>query len=87
LLKGDGKEYQFRIKDNSQRYYSYITTFQTSGEWQRIEIPLKTMYPSFRGNRLNLPDFSHPFIEELVFLFGNKKVEKFKLVISKIELN
>ncbi|MGK0286457.1 MAG: NADH dehydrogenase [ubiquinone] 1 alpha subcomplex assembly factor 1, partial [Salibacteraceae bacterium] len=37
-LKGDGKQYQFRVKTNSGDYYSYITTFSTSGEWQEIEI-------------------------------------------------
>jgi hypothetical protein len=44
------------------------------------------MYPSFRGNRLNLPDFSHNTIEEIVFLIGNKKAENFRLLVSKIEL-
>ena len=29
-IKGDGKNYQFRIKSNTGDYYSYITTFSTS---------------------------------------------------------
>jgi hypothetical protein len=87
LLKSDGKEYQLRIKDNIRRYYFYIHVFATSGEWQWIEIPLQEMYPSFRGNRLNLPDFSHNTIEEIVFLIGNKKAENFRLLVSKIELH
>ncbi len=86
-LKGDGKNYQLRIKDDSSNYYSYITSFVTSGVWQEIEIPLKDMYPSFRGRKLDLPNFSHDYIEEIVFLIGNKKPEKFKLLIDKIELN
>jgi len=86
-LKGDGKNYQFRIKDKSSTYHSYIASFQTSGEWQEIEIPLKDMYPSFRGRKLDLPNFSHDYIEEIVFLIGNKTPEKFKLLIDKIELN
>ena len=86
-LKGDGKNYQLRIKDNSSNSYSYITPFATSGEWQEIEIPLKDMYPSFRGRKLDLPNFSHDYIEEIVFLIGNKKPENFKLLIDKIELN
>lgn len=85
-LRGDGKNYQFRIKSNSGDYYSYIAPFSTSGEWQEIEIPLKDMYPSFRGRRLDQPNFSKDYIEEITFLIGNKKKEKFKLLIDKIEL-
>jgi len=86
-LKGDGKNYQFRVKNNSRNYYSYITTFSTTNEWQDVEIALKDMYPSFRGRRLNTPNFSHDFIEQIVFLIGNKKNEDFKLIIDTIELN
>lgn len=85
-LKGDGKQYQFRIKTNSRDYYSYITSFLTSGEWQEIEIPLKDMYPSFRGRKLNKPNFASDYIEEIAILIGNKKKESFKLLIDKIEL-
>lgn len=85
-LRGDGKKYQFRIKDNSGDYYSYIAPFSTTGEWQEIKIPLKDMYPSFRGRTLNQPNFSKNNLEEITFLIGNKKKEKFKLIIDKIEL-
>jgi len=85
-LRGDGKNYQFRIKTNSGDYYSYVASFSTSGEWQEIEIPLKDMYPSYRGRRLDQPNFSADHIEEITFLIGNKKEEQFKLLIDKIEL-
>lgn len=85
-LRGDGKKYQFRIKSNSGDYYSYIAPFLTSGDWQEIEIPLKDMYPSFRGRRLDQPNFSKDYIEEITFLTGNKKKENFKLLIDKIVL-
>lgn len=86
-LKGDGKDYQFRITDDRGQYFSYIYSFDTSGEWQTIEIPLKDMYPSFRGRRLNQPNFSGDQIEEVTFLIGNKKEEDFELLIDTIELN
>jgi NADH dehydrogenase [ubiquinone] 1 alpha subcomplex assembly factor 1 len=85
-LKGDGKAYQFRIKDKSNNYFSYITTFETSGEWQTIEIKLADLYPSFRGRKLNLPNFEAASFEEMVFLIGNGKNESFKLMLDKIEL-
>jgi hypothetical protein len=86
-LKGDGKQYQFRIKDKYDSYYSYITTFDTSGEWETIEIKLADLYPSFRGQKLNLPNFQSDSLEEIVFLIGNKKNESFKLILDQIELN
>ena len=85
-LKGDGKKYQFRIKDKSNSYYSYIYTFKTSGNWETIEIKLSDLYPSFRGRKLNLPNFNSDSFEEIVFLIANKKNESFKLTLDKIEL-
>ena len=85
-LKGDGKNYQFRIKDDSGKYYSYISTFSTSGKWEEVEIKLNQMSPSFRGRKLDQPDFSHDHIEEIAILIGNKQTEKFKLLIDKIYL-
>ena len=85
-LKGDGKKYQLRIKSSSDDYYSYISPFLTSGEWEEIKIPLKEMVPSYRGKKLDKPNFQNDYIEEIIFLIGNKKNEQFKLLIDKIEL-
>ena len=85
-LKGDGKEYQFRIKNNRNTYYSYITNFKTSGDWENIIINLKDLYPSFRGQIMNIPNFAGNSIEEIVFLIGNKKNESFTLVLDKIDI-
>lgn len=85
-LKGDGKKYQFRVKNKSSNYYSYITLFSTTNEWQDVQIDLKDMYPSFRGKRLDNTNFSHDYIDQVVFLISNKKNEKFKLIIDTIEL-
>lgn len=74
------------MKDDSNNYYSYITNFKTTGEWEEIKILLMDMYPSFRGRKLDLPNFSKDYIEEIVFLIGNKKAEKFKLFLDKIVL-
>lgn len=86
-LKGDGKNYQVRIKNDSGTSYSYIAPFATSGDWQEIKIPLKDLYPSFRGRKLDLPNFAHDSVEELVFLIGNKTPEKFALLIDTIALD
>ncbi|WP_237144721.1 CIA30 family protein [Pontibacter pamirensis] len=85
-LKGDGKEYQFRIKANLNERASYVYTFKTSGEWQNIDIPLNKMEPTFRGNKLNQPNFNANKIQEIRFMIGNGKAENFRLEIDKIEL-
>lgn len=87
ILKGDGKRYQVRVRDDSGNYYSYIAYFKTTGEWQEIEVPLKEMYPSFRGRKLNFPNFSGGQIEEIAFLIGNKKEESFRLMIDEIKVS
>lgn len=87
ILKGDGKRYQVRVRDDSGNYYSCIAYFKTTGEWQEIEVPLKEMYPSFRGRKLNFPNFSGGQIEEIAFLIGNKKEESFRLMIDEIKVS
>lgn len=85
-LKGDGKRYQFHVKRSVYDYHSYITYINTSTKWETIEIDISNMYPSFRGRKLKMANFSGDRIEEIAFLFGNKKEETFQLEIDKIEL-
>lgn len=85
-LKGDGKLYQFRIKTNESDYYSYVSTFNTSGEWETITIPFANMYPAFRGRKLDAENYRGKKMEVIAFLIGNKKAESFHLEIKDIEL-
>ena len=83
-LKGDGKKYQFRIKSSQSERHAYIAVFQTTGEWQTVEINLADMYPAFRGMKLNLPNYPAKQLEEIAFLIGNKVEEDFRLEIANI---
>ncbi len=85
-IKGDKKEYQLRIKANTNDYYSYIQPFKTTGKWEEITIPLKEMYASFRGRRLDVKNFNNDYIEQITFLFGNNKNESFNLIIDSITI-
>lgn len=85
-LKGDGKTYQFRIKTNANDYYSYINSFDANGKWQTIEIPFNTMYPAFRGQKLQAINYPGKQAEMIAFLIGNKKNEAFQLEIDSIIL-
>ena len=85
-VKGDGKNYQFRIKNKTSDYFSYIKTFSTNGEWQVIELKLKDFYASFRGRKLEIPNFDKSAIGQVAFLIANGTDEAFKLEIDIIEV-
>jgi len=84
-LKGDGKNYQFRVKSDKYDRHSYVYQFSTNGEWQEIVIPFSSLVPRFRGRSMDLPNFDGSQIEELAFLIGNKRDEAFELQIRKIQ--
>lgn len=83
-VKGDGKNYQLRIKKNRFDYYSYVYSFPTSGDWELISVDLASMYPSFRGQRLNYNNFSAKQIQQISILIANDKEEEFNLIIDEI---
>lgn len=85
-VKGDGQRYQFRVKSSREDYYSYISYFETTGEWQVLKLPLDSMYPVFRGRRLDMPHFGGNVLEEIGILIGNKEAMSFELHIDTIGL-
>ncbi len=86
-VKGDGKQYQFRMKHKSSDYHSYVTTFATKKQWETIEIVIENLVPTFRGRKVDLPNFNHKTFEQIGFLIANKRNEKFQLIIESIEFN
>jgi len=85
-VKGDKQRYQFRAKSSWRDYHSYIYFFETTGEWQTIEIPFDQMEASFRGRLLNMDNYDGQVLAELGFLIGNKEDRDFELLIDKISL-
>jgi hypothetical protein len=85
-LKGDGKRYQFRVKTDKEDQQAYIHYFETTGEWQTIEMILSELEPTFRGRKLMMPNFPTEKLEEAGFMIGNKVNEHFELVIDEIVL-
>lgn len=85
-LKGDGKDYQFRVKGSRRESHQYKYEFETTGKWQEVKVPLKKMQPTWRGMRPNIPNFSAETLAEVGFLIANKKNEAFELQIGKIWL-
>jgi NADH dehydrogenase [ubiquinone] 1 alpha subcomplex assembly factor 1 len=85
-VKGDGNRYQFRAKSGLYDRHSYICYFETTGEWQTIEIPMEEMYPTFRGMKLNMENYPGTDLSEIAFLIGNKKAQGFELRIDRVEV-
>lgn len=83
-IKGDGNTYQFRVKSNNNDSHSYVFPFKTDTNWQTIKIPFSKLYPVFRGQTLDLPNFEGIIVSEITFLIGNKKEESFQLLIDAI---
>ncbi|NJB84666.1 hypothetical protein GGR26_000411 [Lewinella marina] len=86
-LRGDGSNYQFRVKPNIEQDFSYVHPFPTSGEWQTVEVPLAEMYPVRRGDRLSLPNFDGSRIAEISFLIADGRDQAFQLLIDRLELH
>ena len=85
-LKGDGKDYRFIVKaENDARHY-YVAEFPTTGHWEEIKIPLRTMYPVRRGDRLDLPDYPGETLSQVRFMIANGRAESFQLEIASIAL-
>lgn len=85
-LKGDNKYYQLRIKSKYRDRHVYSKEFFLSDEWQDIVIPIRSMEPQFRGQRLRMNNFNHKTIVEFGILIGNKVEEYFSLQIKNIRI-
>lgn len=85
-VRGDGKAYQFRVKSSAGDSHAYVATFKTTPAWSTMEIPFNSMYPSFRGQKLKIPNYPGQVLEEIAFLIANKTAENFALEIDRIEV-
>ena len=85
-VKGDGKRYYFRVQSTLQERHSYVLPFNTTGQWQIVEIPFNQMYAKWRGNRLSLPNYPGKTMAHTRFLIANGRAESFELLIDSVVL-
>jgi len=85
-VKGDGRQYQFRVKSTKSQRFSYVVEFETSGEWEEIIIPFDTMRPQWRGRRLSGANYDGDGLSEIGILIGNKQNESFELQIKSLQI-
>lgn len=85
-VRGDGSDYQLRLKVDPEADFSYVGRFATHGAWEEVSLVLAELYPVRRGKRLDRPNFGGPVIGELGFLIANEREQAFQLLIDRIDL-
>jgi len=86
-VKGDGREYQFRLRNNRRfNSYAYVAKFQTKSDtWQNICFSPNDFVAQYRGRILtNIPPPEFSDIRQLGFMVADKKEAFFRLDIRLI---
>lgn len=83
-LKGDGKRYQLRVASGPKT--AYVSDFETSGEWQTIEIPFASLRAIPCGEEPDLPCFPGKTMSGIHLLAANGTTGSFQLEIDRIWL-
>jgi len=86
-VRGDGREYQFRIRQNGGfDGVSWSAVFSSSDKWQQIDIALDQFTPVFRGRMVPQAGPVVPSeIQQIGFLLADKTAGRFELEIRSIE--
>lgn len=68
-VRGDGRTYRLQLATNAQfrrSRISYQAEFPTkNGEWTEVAVPLASLVPQFRGQKLSGPPLDRTRIEEI----------------------
>ena len=85
-LKGDGKRYQLRVESGPKSPRAYVSDFETSGEWQTIEIPFASLHAIPGGEKPDPPSFPGKTMSVIHLLAANGTTGSFQLEIDRIWL-
>lgn len=86
-VRGDGREYQFRIRQ-SNRFdgVAWRSLFSAGSDWQIVEVPLDAFVPVFRGRVVrDAGPVIASEIQQVGFLLADGQAGKFELEIRRIE--
>jgi len=86
-VRGDGREYQFRIRQDSRfDGVAWRALFSTNAEWQIVEISLEEFIPVFRGRTVaEAGPVVASEIQQIGFMLSDKNAGRFELDIRRIE--
>ena len=85
-VKGDGRTYRLQLGTNAEfrrSRISYQTEFPTKrGEWTEVTVPLATLVPQFRGQKLSGPPLDRARIEEIGLSLSDGNPGAFALEVA-----
>ena len=86
-VRGDQRTYQFRLRQNDRfDGVAWRAEFNTTEEWQTLELPFNQFVPVFRGRRVPEAGPVVPSsIKQVGFLLADETPGPFRLQIRKIE--
>lgn len=88
-VKGDGREYQFRLATHARfrgSRIAYRSSFLTQrGEWMKLFIPFSSFVPSWRGNLLSGPPLDLTSVKQIALLLADGTPGQFSLVVDWIK--
>lgn len=88
VLKGDGKNYNFRVRTpNGRHSYAYTFPTKNDGHWETITIPFDKMAATYHGEPVDVANYAGEEVVEMQLLIGNEKEEKFEIFIESIGVN
>lgn len=84
-LKGDGKDYNFRVRTpNGRHSYEYTFSTKDDGNWETISIPFNGMKATYHGEPIDVPNYKGENVVEMQLLIGHQKEQTFELLIESI---
>lgn len=86
-VRGDGREYQFRIRQNNRfDGVAWSAMFKAEDDWKSVEMALEQFIPVFRGRTVpQAGPVVASEIQQIGFLLADKNAGPFKLEIRHIE--
>ncbi|OAV45811.1 hypothetical protein A3850_005570 [Lewinella sp. 4G2] len=85
-VKGDGKNYNFRVRTPNGRHAYAFTFFAKPGQWETVMIPFAAMEGTYRGRDVDVPNYAGEDITEIQILIGNGRAESFELLLKDISV-
>lgn len=87
-VKGDGKDYTWRVKAHEDDNFYYQMTFPTKTieTWETISIPFAAMEAVHHGERVDVPNFPGDQVLKMQFLIGNGEEQDFVVELDAIEV-
>lgn len=87
-VRGDGKDYTFRVKADGDQNYYHQATFPTKviEEWETISIPFGSMTAVHHGEPVDVPNFQGGRVAAFQLLIGNGKEQDFAVELDAVEV-